>query len=445
MATSTTYGTFLDRLIRELGIGLIVPNGSFDAAAAGSITSANILRDSNYGTGHFQGLDTVIYRGGAASSADYERFAGALTTSTGLLAHTGANYSDTTTTSESVRLLYHRLRPAQELLDAANRVLEFIFRDSFEALSHRSDLDYAMTDSTDTQYTDVGTPTTSAKDTTARRTPWGTRNYHLINDADGEGTQTATVGAEEGSMVSAWAIASRNAGTSAELQLYNVTGSADFSSVEVTSDEEEPMLLSQPWIRTPTDSKEIALRLVGNGAAADIFWNMAWLYKQNVLRVNLPSHINEGFKIGDIYQCHPRSAIATNNVYQAQDLNLEKLYEGKDYDWLMNQDDANPHAVIFKDSSYFTYPLILQTRRPYSDSDSFTTDASTSKVPVHLFMPRWKMEVLSTVLMPRQPNVEKWATMFGAAQAEWVKASKARPKSPAATRPYYGGPMAGMA
>ena len=444
MATSTTFGTFLDRLIRELEVGLIIPNADFDAAAAGSITSANVLRDSNHGPGHYQGLNTVIYRGAAASSADYERFAGALTPTTGLLAHTGAASSDTVTTSESVRLLYHRLRPAKELLDAANRVLEFVFRDSFEALSHLSDQDGAMTASTDTNWTDVGTPTTSAKSTTARRTPWGTRSYNLINDATGEGTQSATIAAEEDSLVSGWAIASLNVGTSAELQLYDVTGSADFSTVEVTSSEEEPMFLWQPWATTPASSKEVALRLIGNGATADVFWNMAWLYKHRVKRINLPSDMSEGFKIGDIYEAHPQSSVSTSNTYQAQDLRFEKLYEGRDYDWLMNQGDANPHAVLFRPHISFQWPLFLQTRRPYSDTDSFTGDSSTTTCPVHLFAPRFKMEVLSTILMPRQPNVEKWATLYALAANEFDKASHARPKSPTAVRPYWGGPMGGI-
>ena len=186
------------------------------------------------------------------------------------------------------------------------------------------------------------------------------------------------------------------------------------------------------------------VRLIGNGATADHSWNMGWLYKQRVKRINLPSDMSEGFKIGDIYEAHPQSSVSTSNTYQAQDLRFEKLYEGRDYDWLMNQGDANPHAVLFRPHISFQWPLFLQTRRPYSDTDSFTGDSSTTTCPVHLFAPRFKMEVLSTILMPRQPNVEKWATLYALAANEFDKASHARPKSPTAVRPYWGGPMGGI-
>src|SRR5690348_14499792 len=71
------------------------------ALATGSITVGS-LANTNFPTNKFR--NRIAYRGEATTAADYERYLGTLTTSTGLIAHTGANYSDTTVTNEEVEI-----------------------------------------------------------------------------------------------------------------------------------------------------------------------------------------------------------------------------------------------------------------------------------------------------------------------------------------------------
>lgn len=409
-------------------MGIVVANADITALDATSFTAPNMLQNDRWGSNHFSSINAGIFRGTAASSADFWRPAADLNKTTGALSHGGANWSDTTDGDEIFEIWYRGIRPDKEVLDAANRTLEFIPFDSMEALSHLSEFDGSMTASTDTNWTNVGSPGTSAKATTARRVPWGMRAYQLINASANEGTQSTTIPAEEGSLVSAWALSSVNVGT-ASLVLYDVTNAAAFSSAPtVTHDEEEPMLMRQPWIATPEDCKEIALQLLGTTSTSDIFWNMVWLFKQDDLKINLPSYISEGFKVTAIYSAMPRGA-NTSNIYQSKDLRLDKLAEGQDYNFIFGQPDANPHAVIFRDYTYFTYPLFLQVRRPYADLVTFSADTDTTTCPIHLFMPRFKIELLDTILLPKAPGNQKLLGLRAKAEAEWRAANFVRPAS----------------
>lgn len=438
MATLTTLTTARQRLLRELDLGVLIANGSITAIVAGSFTAPTILQNSRWSSSHFADRETVIYRPGTATAADVVRYAGTLTVNSGLLAHTGANYADVTVGTETIELWYDGVRPDLEILDAMNRALEFVHFSSFTAISHGSDLDYDMTASTDTNWTDVGTPTTSAKATTARRAPWGLRSYQLIGDATNEGTQSATLGVVAGRTVSAFSIASCNVGT-ASLQMYDVTNSATFDLAAVTHSEEEPQLMTYRSSVAPTGCKEMAVRLLGTTNPSDIFWNMLWVYKHDSLRVNLPSFISENFKAPSIFQMRGIYTSASN-VYDAQGVELVELKERQDYHYLSHHNDANPHAIILNEGwNCYEWPLVVQSRRPYSDVDSFAAETDDTNCPLHLYMPVAKKRVLSDILIPRNPQSPVWALKMAEAQSEWEAANYVRPVKSVSSKPYYAG------
>lgn len=434
---STSLTTLRQRILRELDLGLLIPNGFFTSAAAGSITSTNMLRNSNWGAAEFQNRETVIFRPGAASSADFIRFAGALTNSTGLLAHTGADYADTTVGTETVELWYDGIRPDQEILDAFNRALSKCYFSTFVPISHLGDLDGDMAKSTDTDWTDVLTPTTSAKSTTARRTPFGLRSYNLINDAADEGTQSATLSSTQGLQVRLMAIASANVGT-ASLRPYDVTNSADFGTA-VTHSEEEPQLMMGQWETSPATCKEFAARLLGTTSTSDIFWNALWVYKQGVNIVHLPTYVSEGYKVPSIFRCRPTLANPNStNCYAAEALDMEELQEGVDYRLMFHQGDANPYAAVFANGSYFDYPLAIEVRRPWSDFGTFTAESSITQAPLNELGPRFKLELIDTVYTPRFGSDPKWASLRAIAANELSSATLARPiRSMAQKQPFF--------
>lgn len=115
-----SIASVFNRIILKYNLGLLLENGDIDALAAGTITSAKWLANSNWGSGHFQGLETIVHRPGSATAADNIRYATSVT-SAGVLS-VDRNYSDTTLGSEYARLLFHGLH-AQWVYDAINRGL----------------------------------------------------------------------------------------------------------------------------------------------------------------------------------------------------------------------------------------------------------------------------------------------------------------------------------
>ncbi len=340
---------------------VLIPNSAFDSATATTIVSANILRNTNWGSSFFMNRDTIIMRPGAATAADFMRWAGVLTTSTGTLAHTGANYADTTVGTETVELWYDNVRPDLELMDAANRALEFVNLTTLEPLSHLGDNDGGMSASVTTAYS--ATNTTLTKITTAGKMDWGIRALRAINSAGSGYAQSATMTITQGRPWTAFALPAC-AISSATFTAYDVTNSAALPG-SVTSAEFEPQLVQIPWQNAPATCKQIARQLGGVSATADVAWNAAWFYKQDSLRVNLPSFVSEDFKAAFIFQARPQFVSTTAYVYPAASLRFIPLTEGKDYELLINQGDTNPYAVQFNHAGYFDWPLFVQVRRPY--------------------------------------------------------------------------------
>ena len=436
---STTLTQLRQRLLRELDLGIIIPTAKLDAIAATTITSADVMRNSRWTTGHFSQRDTVIYRPSSQTAADNIRYAGDLNNLTGALSHTGANYSDITATSEIPELWYDGVRPDLEVLDAINRSLEFVHFSTFIPISHGGDLDYDMSASTDTNWTDVLTPTTSAKSTTARRTPYGLRSYNLINNAADEGTQSATLPVVPTRSVKGFAISSCNVGT-ASFRFYDVTNSASTDwQAAVTHSEENPMLMVQEWQAAPATCREMAAQLLGTTSTSDVFWNGLWIYKQDNLRVNLPSFLNEGFKAPSIFQGRPKFSVA-NHVYDAQSLEMVELKENQDYVYLYDHhNDANPYAIMVNGPEAYDWPLFVEARLPYSHMGVLSAESDATNAPLHLLMPKLKATVLNDIYLPRNPQNPVWLAKLAEANLQWVEANTARPIKSAAKKPWFSG------
>lgn len=428
------------RLLRELDLGWIITNADVDSFAAGNIVSANMLRNSNWATDMFSNLNVVIFRPGAASAADYIRYAGELTTSTGTLAHTGANYADTTKGSEGVELWKYGIRPTREVVESLNRVLEFEFASGMHLLSHGSRLDYGMDlAATDTNWTDVGSPTTSAKTATqsTQIVPFGPRAYQLVGDAVNEGTRSAAIVTGQGREVSAYAIVAADVGT-ASFQLYDSTNSATTGDA-VTHSERAPMLVALRNKTLPPTCKAVRLNMLGTTNPSDIYWNQVGLYKHDDLTIQLPGFINEGFMAPKLVQGIPRNQVAAD-VWDAGSLDFRPLTEGIDYWLVANHYDAEPYKVRVRDESLFDWPLFVEYKRPASDYATFAEDeTATVSVPVHNVLPRWKIDVLDTILLNKIPKAD-WTIFREKAEGELIKALSSRPaKSIAPARPFYRG------
>ena len=373
---------------------------------AGSVTVPSLFQNTNYGPAFLSSQNVVIWRLGAASVADYERYAGALTNTTGLVAHTGANYADVTLGTEVFYFVKYGPRVA-DFIAALNRVMQEMTFPTRIALSLLSNLDGDMVASTDTNWTDVDTPTTSAKATTARRTPYGVRSYNLINNAVNEGTRSATMPVITGRRVKAFTIASTNVGTSS-FRLRDVTGSAAADTAAVTTSEEEPMLMEQDWQVVDAAATEWALDMINTSATGDSFWNMAWAYKEDTLEIPLPSYVTEHYQVPTIFQARPRGGELAAGVYSATDMDFIELVEGRDYNLHFSQPDAIPSSVIFTSPRFFDWPLFVQAKVRYAELINFTaTETESTNAPILELLPRYKRELLDTVFLGKMPQ-DQW-------------------------------------
>lgn len=441
---SSTLTTLRQRLLRELDLGWLITNADFDAAAAGSITSANMLRNSNTSAGYYKGQKVLIFRPGAASAADYIRYAGVLTRTTGLLAHTGANYADVTVGTEGVELWKHGIRPTRELIDSLNRALEFEFLTTHVALSHLSPFDGDMALSTDSDWTDVGTPVTSAKATTpAEVIPYGSRAYRIANDAADEGTRSTGIRIEQDGLVNMFSIVAAEVGT-ASIQAYDSTNSAVYGTA-TTHAERRPqlMVIRQPDV--PDTCKLTALNITNSSASGDNYINAAAIYDLKNLVCRFPATITEGFMAPKIWQARPTEQ-SGDNTYDAGSFDPIPLTQGTDYFPVFAQGDAQPYKVRFANplpstgGHPYEWPLFVEARRPGSDLTTFSeTESATTNVAIHNLLPRWKMDVLKTILLGKIPD-DKWRVYYTTAEAELIAANRARPiTSLAAPKPYWGG------
>ena len=345
------------------------------------------------------------------------------------MAHTGANYADTTTTSEYVELWFDGIRPDREILDAAIRVLKKTWVSSWAPVSMGAESDFDMSLSTDTDWTNVGSPGTSAKATTARRVRFGPRAYQLINASVNEGTRSTTLANTRSLKARIMAISSANVGT-ASLQLYNISGSADIGTAIVHSEESAQLMLGD-WEVTSATTKEIAGSLIGQESSADIFWNALWIYQEGIYNLPLPSFVSEDYKAPFIFQAIPRQKNPTYaNCYVAESIEYVPLQEGRDYHLAFNHGDAKPHGVNLSRGWNFDYPLVVQVRRPVFDYGSFTAETSTTVAPLLEFMPRFELELIDTVYLPKLGQDPKWAPLRAKAVTELNRATQNRNVTP---------------
>lgn len=423
MAT-TTWTAGRKRILEELDVGVFVPNADISALVAGSFTAPNIYQDPVMAPDFLQIRNTGIIRGGAATSADFWRPAGTINIATGLVANAGQVWADSTLTTEDFELWYYRVRPHRELLASLNRVLIKEFVTTYLAVSHLSRVDGDMALSTDTNWTDVGTPTTSAKAQTAQRTPWGLNNYHLVADAVGEGTQSPSILTRAGCNVSGHTIIAADSGA-VSFHFRDVTGTADIGTA-VTHSERRPQLMSIRNQVTPSTCEVVALRALSTENPTDFYVNQMWLYNLDNPICPLPALISESFMAPKIIQAVPTSSTSTG-AYDAESFDFRTLVEGVDYWLVINQADAQPYKVRFADTSYYEWPLFVEARIPQSALVTVAgeTDAFWDQAKI---IPRWKKDLLETVYSTGSRRHPDWDRQYNLAQLQLTEAGKARQK-----------------
>jgi hypothetical protein len=431
---STALTVLIQRALVELDVGFVVPNADISAFAASSFTAARFFQNTNMSQDFLQLKQAGFVRAGAATAADFWRPAGTLVNSTGVVSQVGPTWADTTVGTEELEVWYYGVRRDQEVLKSLNRVAEFDYITTYLALSHLSGLDGDMALATDTNWTDVGTTTTSAKATTAALTPWGQRSYHTINTVANSGTRSASLRGRTLGQVIAHTIAASEVGTSS-IQGYDVTGSAVFGTA-VTSSERRPQLLTFQG-NLPSTSKLWAVNLTNTSSTGDTYWDQAWAYHLDNPVCPLPALLTESFMAPKIIQGVPQYG-SGSGAYDAEGLDFRPLQEGVDYWYVVAPADAVPYKVRFANTSYYNYPLFVEARIPLSSLTTFSAETDVTNGPLHRLVARFKKDLLETVYNTGSRRHPDWTTQHNLATEQLTKASMSRPAvSVAPDKPYW--------
>lgn len=375
--TNTGEALFQLVLIRG-GLGHYIAAADL-TLAAGSITAPVFFANGDWGAGQFSNKSWIVYRPGAASSADYVRYLSTLTPSTGLVA-VDHNYSDTTATNETFYFLENGVHPSW-VVDALNRGLDKHYVENIEPLSTKPAgsvlADAGHQSTATTQYTesdaDAGPAMTISRVSTANSENvfQGIGAMRALNAAAG-GYFRQRFSVTPGQQVMVHALSRLDSGTNAELVLYDVTNSAAIGTTVEHSQE------AYQWMRRvdtiPTGCKIMEVRWQGEGTTDDVYWGGHSILFPELSRVYLDTKWDAAGKIPALVAAIPGGTSVSSNVYAAHATELVEI-PTSDYAFLWERAGANPYAVQFHNNSqrhWFQYPIMIQGRRALSDLTTFT-------------------------------------------------------------------------
>lgn len=417
MTTSTTRQVIRRELYNRIpGLGF---SGTAASRTATTLTHTQAFQDSTIGNNHYRGY--YLYMPDDAA-ADAVRKIASHVASTGVVTTAGPNWATFTDLDYEVVGLLH----PDEINNCITRSLNRIYFETQVVLPGRI-TDGDMDANNTTSWSDVSTPTKS-KVTTAGKVLSGLRALRVLNSGTGEGVQSVTVrGFPAKSWVYVHAGVHADVGT-AELHLYNVTGSASISSV--TSAEEGWVHL---WLKVqvPTGVEEIAVRLIGTETSADIYWDHVALYLAEDMVLPAPSWLDDQWKFLKLREMRYRQSLSsqTNGGYDA-------AYSREPHDWYTPSAftlepfhlETNPYQVQLH-RGIPQYELWVEGKRPWSDTETLSTDASTTLAPLELLY-AYSTEELAKVLAKRYPSDERWKMLLDEASTAVEAETQARPEVP---------------
>ncbi|HWO72746.1 MAG TPA: hypothetical protein VNN21_04240, partial [Dehalococcoidia bacterium] len=302
MAVTVTGLQIAQLLVERRGLGLYIASNQ-STIAAGSVTSAYYFANSNWGGNELLSRNAGFWGPeNTTGLADDWRPAGTLTASNGAVA-ISPNFTDTT--ARNLYCLYHGIHP-QFIIDACNQALRDVYTPALEPLCIKPastvTLDAGFQNSATTSWTesdaDGGPATTFSKVSTADSDvvyPGMIRAGLIVNTQAG-GYIRQRFNMTEGDTFNVFALSRLASGTNAELVLRDVTNAAAIGST-VEHDQG-----SWQWMRrvgevVPDGSKLVEVRLQGEGASDNVYWQALCVYPQRARVIELATTWDTSYKL----------------------------------------------------------------------------------------------------------------------------------------------------
>ena len=282
----------LTAIVRELAEklypGRVVKGTTTGGSSTTAIIDTNSLANTN---GHVNQYDGVLVRidekvGSGPAIGTYRRINDA--------GYDGANSKVTvaafaTAVEAGTDFSLHRTLRPTELEAAANSILSQAYHRAFHPLSVITNYDYeTLSGTAPASWTpsDPGTPKpTATRVTDADRVSYGRYAMRAVNAQANQYMQSVSVAVAEGQEWFAWAPVSGGVGT-AELSVWDVT-----NNVEIQKAVTAAIVRSELYFTftVPSLCKQVAIRLRGVQATADIYWGPVVLLPALETLVDLPS------------------------------------------------------------------------------------------------------------------------------------------------------------
>jgi hypothetical protein len=250
-------------------------------------------------------------------------------------------------------------------------------------------------------WTDSGA--TSTKDTTAANVYFGTQSLKVANASASDYTASDAVNVYPDTtyVVQAWV---RVASGTARLQAYDSTNSAAIDAI--TGDE-------RAWQRlylvfsTPSTCKQVVIRLVGDEATAECYWNLVTLYETAQNRLLLPSYITHRQQVRKVQQMVELGAAVSSGQYAVQ-----RPYYTNITGWDIEGDPtaAGGLALVLPYSVDSSWVPVVLAQRTYSSlaTDSATTNAPDDWVEAESILEIYKLKAAQTPAA----EIDKWQNLL---------------------------------
>ena len=263
----------------------------------------------------------------------------------------------------------HGWRPT----DINTAINEFLRNQRQESLHPISIVeDAGMEDSGTTDWTAVGT-TTLSKVATTGNVLFGRQALRAVNTATSSGARTASIPVRAGQRF-VLAIGVRADIGTARLQAYDATNSAVIGTAITTSAEAWQIIATT--FEIPATCELLQIRLIGDGATDDIYWDNLWLLDENARRViTNVTDLDYYDQVKRLEWWSPRGDSAANQTYDAMRWGMNADYAGR---WEMDETQVDGLVVHLSRHPHEIGLPMLVYGRPYA-ALSAETDSTTAQ------------------------------------------------------------------
>ena len=384
-------------------------------ATADSVSTTAIVDLSEFGHSRYGGdswADFYIYRPERTGN-DIIKIATTVAVATGTLSHGGSNYSNTSDTEYEILGPLHPDELNQKIIQAL-RHMHYPFWLAMTLSEYDFDMETSGVNFWDgTSGGSAASNATPTKTTDDEDVRTGTQALSIATSDATNYIRSATFPVVPGSNLVIYIMGKAEVGT-LQVQFRDVTNSALFGTQVTYDGEEYARIRLQATVPSTCEDAQLQISSAATSATLHID-TLYGPYKQGQRRFELPSYIDENWKIHYLRPLHYAYEFGSNLAagYSEEPWSAEG-------DWVAPQHwsletrhrEANQYLLQLKrghDLSDTPYQIVCG--RPWSDVDTLSTESATTTAPLEQLLDLACREIFS-LLHARDRSNKTWAELY---------------------------------